>query len=630
MMLFDLCEPGQTPEPHAGEKTFAIGIDLGTTNSLVAFSTNQKPEIIRSKQGHALLPSIVSYSDDGAKHIGYAAASAHTEIRSVKRLMGRGFGDIKKIAGQLPFDISLLEEDMSGIVRLNIGDKTVTPVEVSAEILRVLKSRAEAALGAEVTKAVITVPAYFDDAARNATKDAAKLAGLEVLRLVNEPTAAALAYGLDNASEGIYAVYDLGGGTFDMSLLRMEKGVFQVLATGGDAALGGDDIDAAIAEMLVDQFQLKHNVGEITHAELQALLTVARSIKETLTVEERCDYHYSINGIPAEGSFSREHLEKLIAPTIRQTLAIASSVLDDADITPDEVHGVVLVGGSTRIPSIRAAVGQLFGKEPLTDVNPDEVVALGAALQAENLTGGGGSLLLDVIPLSLGIEIMGGMNEKVIHRNSPIPVAVQQEFTTYQDGQTGMKIHVVQGEREMVGDCRSLAHFDLKGIPPMKAGVARVKLSFVVDADGLLTVSAMEETTGAHQEVAVKPSYGLKEGEIEQMLRESMEHAQSDVRLRLLTESKVEAARSVIALEQALIEDGALLEAEERLAIDAQLAQTKAAIAGSDRDLINDDVQQLESVSQVLVSKQMNAHIGQAFKGMTLDQLEQAAEAKNK
>jgi molecular chaperone HscA len=625
MMLFDLCEPGQTPEPHARDKKIAIGIDLGTTNSLVALSLNHQPEIIRDSAGQALLPSIVSYREDGSIEVGQPTTAGAT-IRSVKRLMGRGFADIKKIAGLLPFDISMLEEDMSGVVRLHNGSHTVTPVEVSAEILRALKRRAEEQLDTTITQAVITVPAYFDDAARNATKDAAKLAGLEVLRLVNEPTAAALAYGLDQQSEGIYAVYDLGGGTFDVSLLRMEKGVFQVLATGGDASLGGDDIDAAIAETIIEQFRAKHNLPELTSAELQQLLSVARTLKETLSATTTVPFECTIGGIRFNGNFTRTMLEQLIAPMIQRTITIMNSVFDDAGVTASDVQGTVMVGGSTRIPAIRNAVATLLGKPPLTDVNPDEVVALGAALQAENLTGGGGSLLLDVLPLSLGLEIMGGMNEKIIHRNTPIPVAVAQEFTTYQDGQTGMQIHVVQGEREMVSDCRSLAHFELKNIPPMHAGAARVKLSFTVDADGLLTVSAQEETTGTRQEIAVKPSYGLREGEIERMLRDSMENARADVAKRLLTETKVETTRNVLAVEQALKEDGELLDAAELSAIEQQLLITRKALEGEDRDLIAHEMQQLDAVTDILVSKRMNVHIGKAFTGMSLEQLEQIAD----
>ena len=626
-MLLDLCEPGQTPEPHARDTALAVGIDLGTTNSLVAISHEQKPEIIPGSHG-ALLPSIVSYLSNGQIHIGSTSSAAHTTIRSVKRLMGKGYRDIKKIAGQLPFDLSLLDEDLQGMVRLTVGEKSLTPVEISAEILRALKARAEEHLGQLITKAVITVPAYFDDAARTATKDAAALAGLEVLRLVNEPTAAALAYGLDHQAEGIYVVYDLGGGTFDISLLRMEKGVFQVLATGGDTTLGGDDIDAAIAEIIISQFTLQHHEPEITSSQLQKILQLARNIKETLTAKDTAPFHSTISGIALAGNVTRTQLEALLSPIIRRTLSIAQDVLDDASITTEQVHGIVMVGGSTRIPLIRESVATFFGKEPLTNVNPDEVVALGAALQAENLTTGGGGLLLDVTPLSLGIEIMGGMNEKIIQRNTPIPVAVTQEFTTYQDGQTGMKLHIVQGEREMVGDCRSLAHFELAGIPPMKAGVARIKLTFTIDADGLLTVSASEETTGTHQEIAVRPSYGLREGEIEQMLRDSMEHARSDVARRLLTEARVEGQRSVLAAEQALIEDGHLLNSLEKTAIEKQLELTRFALSSTERDAINTAVTQLEAVTEVLVSKQMNAHIGKAFTGMTVDELEKVAGKK--
>lgn len=626
MHLLDIHEPGQSPLPHTKKNT-AIGIDLGTTNSLVAYASGQSPHILTDNNGHKLLPSVVAYLADGRVLTG-RDAQAHiplpqeSVIRSIKRLMGRGLNDVKALAGQLPFQLSDMQEE-GGMVRLNVAGRSISPVEISAEILRSLKKRAETALGEEVNEAVITVPAYFDDAARTATKDAARLAGLTVLRLVNEPTAAALAYGLDKGAEGIYAVYDLGGGTFDISLLRMEKGVFQVLATGGDTALGGDDFDHALAEYFYQEHQKDNASFALNPRSLSALLGVAREVKEALSGTDSYQSQCNIGEVQLHCQVTRSGFEAMILPAIERSLMMCEQVLDDAGISKDEVKGVVLVGGSTRIPFIREQIEAFFGQPPLTDVDPDTVVAAGAALQAEGLTQGSGNLLLDVAPLSLGIEIMGGMVEKVIPRNTSIPVAIAQEFTTYQDGQTGMKIHVLQGEREMAQDCRSLARFELKNIPPMKAGVARIKVTFTVDADGLLTVAAQEETTGTTQEVAVKPTYGLEEGAIIQMLYDSMAHARDDMEKRLLAEARTEASRSIVAVEQALTEDIELLSASELEVLQTEKLQLETLVQGSDRDAINAQAKKLEEAAEILAERQMDKHVGEALKGLNVTELEE-------
>ncbi len=627
MTLLDIYEPGETPLPHAGDSDrAAVGIDLGTTNSLVAIATDGRPEILRDALGDGIVPSVVAYLEGEDEPVVGRVATRILEaepdrvVASVKRLMGRGTGDVASLGGQLAQKIH--KPGAGGMVKLDVGGRIVSPVEVSAEILRTLKQRAEWVLGKTVDQAVITVPAYFDDAARTATRDAARLAGLEVLRLVNEPTAAALAYGLDRAAEGLYAVYDLGGGTFDISLLKLEKGVFQVLATGGDAALGGDDFDRLLAQALIDE-----RGDAIAASDVKPVLAVARRAKEALTDAETTSVDLDFGGKATRHEMTRARFDALIAPLVARTIAACRAVLADAEVEASALAGVVLVGGSTRVPLVRAEVAGLFGREPLADIDPDEVVALGAALQAEALTRGSDTLLLDVVPLSLGLETMGGLVEKVIPRNTPIPVSRAQDFTTYQDGQTAMAIHVLQGEREMVDQNRSLARFVLAGIPAMVAGAARIRVTFTVDADGLLTVTAKEALTGTQAHVEVKPSYGLSDEEMADMLRASFENARADVTVRLLAEARVDGKRLMLALDAALAVDGDLLSEDERIAIENAKLGLEEAMATEDREAVVAATEALEAVGRPFAERRMDRNIRSALSGVQVSRLETRLQA---
>lgn len=620
MVLLQISEPGQSPQPH--QRKHAVGIDLGTTNSLVSAVRSGMPETLADSQNRHLLPSVVHYSEQGASALGYEAMDFNISdplntISSVKRLLGRGVDDLVMLGDQLPYDFVEID---GGMPKINTVSGPVSPIQVSAEILRALVNRAEESLDTMLDGAVITVPAYFDEAQRQATKDAATLAGIKVLRLLNEPTAAAIAYGLDEAAEGVIAVYDLGGGTFDISILRLSRGVFEVLATGGDSALGGDDFDHAIAQWLRDEIGMSASLNPM---EQRILMETARAAKEELTESDQVD----IEVLDWHGVLSRQVMNSLIDELVTKTIRSCRRALRDANVSIDQIDSVVLVGGSTRALLVREKVANFFGMQPMCNLDPDRVVAMGAAVQADILVGnksGDEMLLLDVIPLSLGIETMGGLTEKIIHRNTTIPVAKAQEFTTFKDGQTAMAIHVLQGERELVDDCRSLTRFELRGIPPMVAGAAQIRVTYQVDADGLLNVTARELTSNVESRIEVKPSYGLAEDEITQMLQDSFSYARDDMQARALREQQVEADRMVEDLLAALAKDGAeLLDEDEIQCLQLSLKELQQVREStSEHRVLARQIEAVGKMSESFAARRMDASIKSALRGQSLDEIE--------
>lgn len=622
MSLLQIAEPGQSAAPH--QHKLSAGIDLGTTNSLVASVRSGESQVLSDALGQSLLPSIVHLGADqqlvGAEAQALQSSDPLNTLSSIKRLMGRGIEDLRQLGDSLPY--AFVEDTESKVPRIKTAGGDVSAIEVSAEILKELANRARESLGGELTGVVITVPAYFDDAQRQATRDAARLADLNVFRLLNEPTAAAVAYGLDQQKDGVIAVYDLGGGTFDISILRLNKGVFEVLATGGDSALGGDDMDHAIGEWIISEAGFD-NVDALLS---RKLLIAARQAKESLTNKETVDILIENGNLSWEAQLSRSQFEELIRPLIKKTISPCRRVLRDAELDKSEITEVVMVGGSTRVPLVTQMVGEFFDRQPMSDLDPDEVVAIGAAIQADILVGNKADesmLLLDVLPLSLGIETMGGLSEKIIPRNTAIPVARAQEFTTYKDGQTSMAIHVVQGERELVSDCRSLARFDLRGFPPMTAGAARIRVTYQVDADGLMSVTAEETTSGVKADIVVKPSYGLTDNEIETMLRASMENAKADISARMLKEQQVEAHRVIEAIDAALAIDGeALLSSDELKNIKQARDMLEKKIQFADAETLKRLIKSVEKSSETYVARRMNASVKQVLEGKQIDEVE--------